>query len=129
MDGLVEPLEAQPVEDSALLLRDAARRAGCRGRRSTPLMFGPAGLGRLVAKAIEAIGRVSFTLEIHPTGERLSLGDAAPLFGHWLDKTNAEQMNHWLSVLGRNHALLLEAIKAASSPEAAQGPISAAPSR
>src|SRR5438445_11453702 len=26
MDGLVEPLEAQPVEDSALLLRDAARR-------------------------------------------------------------------------------------------------------
>jgi len=86
-----------------------------------PLMFGPAGLARIVAKAIEAIRDVSFTLEIHPTGERLLLGeDAAPLFGHWRDKTNAEQMNHWLSVLARNHALLLEAIEAASSPAGAQ---------
>jgi hypothetical protein len=45
------------------------------------------------------------------------------LFGDWTDKTNAEQMNHWLSVLERNHILLLEAIKAVSSPEAAPGRI------
>ena len=83
-----------------------------RGRRSVPLLFGPIGLSRIVAKAIEAIGpdRVSYTLEIHPTGDRLPLGDAAPLFGHWRDKTNAEQMNHWLSVLSQNHSLLLEGL-------------------
>ena len=117
------------VSDHLSFLTEIPLRFDYRGRRSAPPMFGPAGLGRVVAKAIEAIGRVSFALEIHPTAERLALGDAAALFGHWQDKTNAEQMNHWLSVLGRNHALLLEAIKAASSPEAAQGPISAAPSR
>jgi len=111
------------VSDHLSFLTEIPLRCDYRGRRSTPLMFGPAGLGRLVAKAIEAIGVVSFTLEIHPTIERLALGDAAPLFGHWLDKTNAEQMNHWLSVLGRNHALLLEAIKAVSSPGASQGRI------
>ena len=81
-----------------------------RGRRSVPLMLGPAGLRRIVAKASEAISVVSFTLEIHPTFERLSLGDAEPLFGHWRDKANAEQMNHWLPVLARNHALLLQCI-------------------
>jgi hypothetical protein len=79
-------------------------------------MFGPAGLGRIVAKAMETIDRVSFTLEIHPTADRLSLGDAESLFGHWQDKTNAEQMNHWLSVLARNHALLLESIAKVVSP-------------
>jgi hypothetical protein len=109
------------VSDHLSFLTEIPLRFEYRGRRSTPLMFGPAGLGRLVAKAIEAIGRVSFTLEIHPTAERLSLGDAAPLFGHWQDKTNAEQMNHWLSVLGQNHALLLEGIKAVSTPGAAHG--------
>ena len=117
------------VSDHLSFLTDIPLRVEYRGRRSVPVMFGPAGLGRVVAKAIEAIGRVSFALEIHPTAERLSLGDAAPLFGHWQDKTNAEQMNHWLSVLGQNHALLLESIKAVSSPGPAQGRISAVPSR
>jgi hypothetical protein len=84
-------------------------------------MFGPAGLGRLVAKAIAAIGDVSFTLEIHPTADRLPLGDdVVPLFGHWRDKTNAEQMNHWLSVLSLNHALMLEAMKDVLSLSASQ---------
>jgi hypothetical protein len=85
------------------------------GGRAVPLMFGPAGLSRIVAQAIEAIGRerVSFTLEIHPTAERLALGDATPLFGNWRDKTNAERMNHWLSVLIQNHSLLIEGFKAA----------------
>ena len=75
------------------------------GRRSTPPMFGPTGLRRIVAKALECIAPapISFTLEIHPTFERLPLGDAAPLFAHWADKTNAEMMNHWLWTLSRNY--------------------------
>ena len=104
------------VSDHLSFLTEIPLRFDYRGRRSVPLMFGPAGLGRIVAKAIEVIGGVSFSLEIHPPADRLALGDAAPLFEHWRDKTNAEQMNHWLSVLGRNHTLLLEGIKAASSP-------------
>ncbi len=111
------------VSDHLSFLMEIPLAFAYQGRRSVPLMFGPAGLSRIVAKAIEAIGpgRFSGTLEIHPTTERLPLGDAAPLFGHWQDKTNAEQMNHWLSVLGRNHALLLEAIEAVSSPRSSQG--------
>jgi hypothetical protein len=86
-----------------------------RGRRSVPPMFGPDGLAKLVASAIELMGPslISFTLEIHPTGQRLPLGDASPLFEHWTDKTNAEQMNHWLAVLSRNHDLLRQTIEAA----------------
>lgn len=91
-----------------------------RGRRTAAPMFGPAGLARLVGRAVELISppNLSFTLEIHPTGERLPLGAAAPLFGHWSDKTNAEQMNHWLALLSRNHLLLREAIRAAPALEA-----------
>ena len=74
------------------------------GRQFAPPMFGPSGLRRIVVKAFECIAPapVSFTLEIHPTFERLPLGDAAPLFAHWTDKTNAEIMNHWLWTLSRN---------------------------
>jgi len=103
------------VSDHLSFLTEIPLRFEYRGRRSVPLMFGPAGLGRIVAKALAGIGPVSFTLEIHPTADRLALDDAASLFGHWQDKTNAEQMNHWLSVLARNHALLRESINAASS--------------
>jgi len=109
------------VSDHLSFMTEIPLRFDYCGRRFTPLMFGPAGLGRIVAKATEAISRVSFTLEIHPTADRLSLGDAAPLFEHWRDKTNAEQMNHWLSVLQRNHDLLLESIQAALGTEAARG--------
>jgi len=86
-----------------------------RGRRSVPLMFGSAGLSRIVVQALKTMGaaRVSFTLEIHPTTDRLPLGGAAALFGHWRDKTNAEKMNHWLAVLQTNHRLLQEGINAA----------------
>jgi|ERR1051325_1233902 hypothetical protein len=84
-----------------------------RGRRSVPLMFGRSGLQQIVRRAIEAIGRqkVSFTLEIHPGHGQLALGDAAGLFNHWTDKTNAERMNQWLAVLRQNHEALLEALK------------------
>jgi hypothetical protein len=83
-----------------------------RRRRSVPLMFGRAGLYQIVKKAVQAIGRdrVSFTLEIHPGAGQLPLGDASPLFNHWTDKTNAERMNEWLSVLRDNHAALLEGL-------------------
>jgi hypothetical protein len=85
------------------------------GRRAAPLMFGPAGLAQVVAKAIEAVGheRLSLTLEIHPTFGRLSLGDAAGLFTHWRDLAHAEQMNHWLSVLAQNHDLILKTLSPA----------------
>lgn len=83
-----------------------------RGRRSVPLMFDRAGLQQIAKKAVKCIGRerVSFTLEIHPTPGRLPLGDAAALFNHWIDKTNAEQMNQWLAVMSENHAALLQAL-------------------
>jgi hypothetical protein len=86
---------------------------GC--RKLSP-MFGPEGMAKVVSRALQssATRRISFTLEIHPTFERLPLGEALSLFGHWTDKTNAEQMNHWLDLLSRNHELLKQAIKAAS---------------
>jgi hypothetical protein len=82
------------------------------GRRSVPLMFGRAGLQQIARKALQAIGheRASFTLEIHPASGQLALGEAAPLFNNWVDKTNAERMNQWLAVLRDNHAVLLEAL-------------------
>ena len=98
-----------------------------RGQRSAPLLFGPAGLARLAATALETIGRerASFTLEIHPTFDRLPLGDAAELFGHWRDKTNAERMNHWLAVLAQHHALLQDAFQAAGAGPAEAAPVPA----
>jgi hypothetical protein len=81
---------------------------GYRGRRNAPPLYGPAGLSKIIATALQAAQpqAVSFTLEIHPTFERAPLGAEAPLFHHWTDKTNAEKMNHWVGVLLRNHTLL-----------------------
>ena len=79
------------------------------GRQTVPPMFGPIGLSQVLQAAFNAVDpeRLSFTLEIHPIGNRSPLGDAADLFGHWRDLTNAELMNHWLDILTRNHALLI----------------------
>jgi hypothetical protein len=87
------------------------------GGRSLDLMFGPCGLSRIIAKALESPGpaHVSFTLEIHPVEGRLPLGDASYLFHHWRDKGNAERMNFWLSVLCKNYRLVSDAIKANSN--------------
>ncbi len=78
------------------------------GRRALAMMYGPAGLAAIVATATDACGldRLSFTLEIHQVEGRLPLGDAAGLFGHWRDTTNAERMNYWLSVLAQNAMLV-----------------------
>jgi hypothetical protein len=83
------------------------------GQRSVPPMFGPEGLAQVLEPTLKNIDpeRLSLTLEIHPTGARLPLGEAKDLFGHWRDLTNAELMNHWLDILTRNHALLRETIE------------------
>ena len=78
------------------------------GRRSLSTMYGPGGLASIVSTAIGACAPqgVSFTFEIHRVEGRLPLGDAAWLFPHWQDTTNAERMNHWLSVLSENALLV-----------------------
>ena len=82
------------------------------GRRSLSMMYGPGGLASIVRTAVEAGGPrgVSFTLEIHQVEGRLPLGDAAGLFSHWRDLTNAERMNYWLSVLGENAILVSQGL-------------------
>lgn len=83
------------------------------GKKSLHPMFGPSGLLRIVTESLQMLSpdRISFSLEIHPTDGRLPLGNASYLFNHWADKENAERMNYWLSVLLRNHQLVLEACK------------------
>jgi hypothetical protein len=78
------------------------------GRRSLDMMYGPGGLASIVSAAIQACPPqgVSFTLEIHQVEGRLPLTDAAWLFPHWQDTTNAERMNYWLSVLSANAMLI-----------------------
>ena len=77
------------------------------GRRSLNMMYGPRGLASIVSTAIDACPQgVSFTLEIHQVEGRLPLADAAWLFEHWRNTTNAERMNYWLSVLSENAMLI-----------------------
>jgi hypothetical protein len=78
------------------------------GRQSLGTMYGPDGLAAIVSAAIEALPAraASFTLEIHQVEGRLPLADAAWLFRHWRDLTNAERMNYWLSVLSDNAMLI-----------------------
>ena len=93
------------------------------GRESLTMMYGPSGLAAIVSAAIGA-GRpqdVSFTLEIHQVEGRLPLADAASLFRHWRDTTNAERMNYWLSVLSDN-AMLVSQRPAGLSPSSAERP-------
>jgi len=83
------------------------------GRRSLNMMYGPGGLASIVSTAIDSCPpqRVSFTLEIHQVEGRLPLADAAWLFPHWRDTTNAERMNYWLSVLSENAMLVADGAK------------------
>jgi hypothetical protein len=79
-----------------------------RGRQSLSMMYGPGGLAAIVSAAIEASPpqAVSFTVEVHQVEGRLPISDAAWLFRHWRDITNAERMNYWLSVLSDNAMLI-----------------------
>ena len=81
------------------------------GQDTVPTFFGPNGLIQIIRAALEVLPRerLSFTLEIHPPDNRISLGQYADLFTNWKDKTNAEKMNAWLEVLLLNHQLLLKA--------------------
>jgi hypothetical protein len=83
------------------------------GERVLIPMFGPSGLSKIVDETLKTLSPelVSFTLEIHPEEGRIPLGDASYLFDHWTDKTNAERMNYWLSVLKQNYRLLLDICK------------------
>jgi hypothetical protein len=78
------------------------------GRQSLSMMYGPGGLASIVSAAIEACSPrgASFTIEVHQVEGRLPLTDAAWLFPHWRDTTNAERMNYWLSVLSENAMLI-----------------------
>jgi len=82
------------------------------GRRSLNMMYGPGGLASIMSTAIDACPprEVSFTLEIHQVEGRLPLSDAAWLFDHWQNTTNAERMNYWLSVLSENAILMANSI-------------------
>jgi hypothetical protein len=87
------------------------------GRSSLDPMYGLYGLDQVLAAIVRhcSPGGSSATLEIHQSEGRLPLGNAAGLFGHWTDLTNAERMNYWLSVLAGNHliaATMLDAIHA-----------------
>jgi len=86
------------------------------GRRSLSTMYGPGGLASIVATAIEACPpqEASFTVEVHQVEGRLPLADAASLFPHWRDTTNAERMNYWLSVLSENAMLIAQSAVAPS---------------
>jgi hypothetical protein len=77
-------------------------------RRSLSTMYGPRGLASIVSTAMEACPPhgASFTIEVHQAEGRLPLADAAGLFAHWRDTTNAERMNYWLSVLSENALLI-----------------------
>jgi hypothetical protein len=78
------------------------------GARSLTQMFGPAGLAAILHEATSRItpDRLSLTLEIHQAEGRLPLDpEAQKLFAHWRDRTNAERLNYWLSVVTSNHVL------------------------
>ena len=81
------------------------------GRQSLDMMYGPGGLASIVSAAIGACpSGVSFTVEVHQVEGRLPLADAAWLFPHWRDTTNAERMNYWLSVLSENAMLVADSM-------------------
>jgi hypothetical protein len=87
------------------------------GRSSLAPMYGLCGLSQVLGAIVRhcSPGGWSATLEIHQSEGRLPLANAAGLFGHWTDLTNAERMNYWLSVLAGNHLIattMLDAIHA-----------------
>lgn len=82
------------------------------GRCSLDPLYGPAGLATILHAAVQAGAAhlPSFTLEVHQAEGRRPLEDAAGLFRHWRDITNAERMNYWLSVVTANYILATTAL-------------------
>lgn len=92
-----------------------------RGAHSLAPMFGPTGLAAILAQAVNCCGidQVSLTLEIHQAEGRLPLdAEAAKLFRHWVDLTNAERQNYWLSAIAENHVLADSYLRTTVLPEA-----------
>jgi hypothetical protein len=111
---------AYGVSDHLSFFREIPIPFGCRGRYRLPTLYGPTGLWEIVAAARRMLPdeQLSFTLEIHPTGERQQLGEHEHLFRHWRDRANAERMNYWIEELLRNHQLLQEVVEAQSRCDA-----------
>ncbi len=79
------------------------------GVRSLPTLYGVTGLATILRTAGESISPdlLSMTLEIHQGHGRLGLDpQAAALFRHWTDLTNAERQNAWLADITQNAALV-----------------------
>ena len=73
-------------------------------------MYGPSGLAAIVSTAsLRQRPRRpsrSRSRSTKPKAVLPLLADAAGLFSHWRDTTNAERMNYWLSVLSENAMLI-----------------------
>ena len=87
-----------------------------RGSRVVRPMFQPNGLKQIIRQALASFPShaMSFTLEIHPSWDKIPLHNVGWLFEHWIDKTNAELMNAWLLTLCRNFDLLEQAVAEAT---------------
>ena len=48
---------------------------------------------------------------------RTPLGENAPLFSHWRDKSNAERMNYWLDMLVDNAILVRDILEQGTDKE------------
>jgi hypothetical protein len=109
------PFSAYGVSDHLSFGREIPIPFFHRGESVLPPLYGPLGLGKIIAAALKtrSAGSVTLTLEIHAPvpAERRDLGEYGPLFRHWSDKTNAERMNHWVDVLLKNHRLVRELIE------------------
>jgi hypothetical protein len=109
------PFSAYGVSDHLSFGREIPIPFAHRGEYVLPPLYGPLGLGKIVAAARRTVsaGCLTLTLEVHAPvpGERRDLGEYRHLFGHWSDLTNAERMNHWVDVLLRNHRLVRELLE------------------
>ncbi|MCP5005947.1 MAG: hypothetical protein GY941_18720 [Planctomycetes bacterium] len=83
------------------------------GAKTLSPMFGPSGLSEIIRQTVTSLGTelVSYTLEIHPAGRKIQLGNDSNLFNHWTNLANAERMNSWLTIIQQNHTLLLDVWK------------------
>lgn len=83
------------------------------GARHLPLIHGQLGLKRILDAALAHLPpeQLSLTVEVHPAEGRLDLGEHAPLFAHWKDRTNAERMNAYVDDLLRCARLVRECVR------------------
>ena len=106
----LSPFSPYGVSDHLSFFKEIPIPLTFKGKNSLPTMFRPSGLEEIVSQALTVLNpeQLSFILEIHPTFETAPLNGYSYLFKHWQNKTHAEQMNHWLSVLTQNHYLLID---------------------